>query len=58
MDIRSIREQAFKVIQNNPMLYKQWHEVRSQEERDDMIMEQVYHIGWDDALAGRGLGAV
>jgi hypothetical protein len=49
MDIRSIKEKAFKAIQKDPVLWKEWNEVRTQEERDNMLFEQVYQIGWEDS---------
>jgi hypothetical protein len=57
MDIRSIKEQAFKAIQEDPVLWKQWNEVRWQEDRYNMLFEMVYDIAWDECKALYGVGA-
>ena len=47
MNIKDIRERAFRAIMNNPKLRFAWNNALRQSERDEMMMEQVYRIGHD-----------
>lgn len=51
MDIRSIQEKAFRAIQSDPELYRLWCDAKSQQDRDAMMAEQVYHIGYAAAVS-------
>ena len=46
MNIREKMDQAFRNIQSNPELWKAWNEAKHRFERDQMMAEQVYHIGY------------
>lgn len=51
MDIKELKASAFRSIQKDPVLYKKWHEVRTQEERNDMILEIVCYTRYADGNA-------
>lgn len=42
---------AFREIQNNPGLYKIWCAAKTQSERDEMLLDQAYSLGWNDYAA-------
>ena len=44
---------AFREIQNNPGLYKIWCAAKTQPERDEMLLEAAYSLGWNDYAADR-----
>jgi len=46
MNISEIKDQAFRVIQRSPELYKQWNDCKLQSERDNMMFEQVYKLAY------------
>jgi hypothetical protein len=46
MNISEIKDQAFRVIQMSPELYKQWNDCKLQSEREDMMFEQVYKLAY------------
>lgn len=50
MDIRLICEQAFRNIQSDPDLWKQWNQAKEQAERNAMMFEQVYRLGVKEGL--------
>ena len=46
--MESLSTRAFREIQNDPGLYKIWCEAKTQRERDDMLLDQAYSLGWND----------
>jgi len=54
MDIFAIREQAFREIQADPVLWKQWNEALSEYARQVMLSERIYYIGLDEGLSNPG----
>ena len=46
--IIEVQSRAFKNIQDNPVLYKKWHECFTERERQDMIAEQVWAIAYQE----------
>ena len=48
MDIRVKMNEAFRIIQRNPGLYKQFHECVTQEERVVMLADQLWTIAYNE----------
>ena len=51
MNIREKMDQAFKVIQQSPELYKAWHECKTQQERDLMLAQELWDIAFQEGYA-------
>lgn len=51
--MESLTTRAFRVIQNNPGLWKLWNTARDQRDRDEMLIEAAYQLGWSDCNADR-----
>lgn len=47
----NIREQAFRVIQKDPELWKQWHQCLDEWDRANMLIEQAYLLGTTQAVS-------
>ena len=47
IDIKAIREQAFRAIMDNPELRDAWNNALHQSERDELMLEEVYKIAYD-----------
>ena len=43
----TIRARAFKIIQNDPDLYKEWLSAKVQSERDLLMTKIIYEMGHD-----------
>lgn len=41
----SIREKAFRMIQNDSYLYRLWNEAKTESERTDQLVAAAYMIG-------------
>jgi len=42
-----IRARAFKIIQNDPDLYKEWHCAKMQSDRELLMTKIIYEMGHD-----------
>ena len=43
---KELAEMAFRTIQNDPTLWAKWHDVKTQTERDYMMLEVVASMSW------------
>lgn len=41
----SIREKAFRMIQNDSYLYRLWNQAKTESERTDLLIEEAYMLG-------------
>ena len=44
-------EQAFRFIQKDVALYRQWNNAKTETERTNMLVDVAFHLGYDQALA-------
>ena len=47
---KELSEMAFRAIQNDHILWRQWHDVKTQRERDYMILEALESTRWKHAF--------
>ena len=52
IDIKAIREQAFRAIMDNPELRYAWNNAIHNGEREELMLEQVYKIGYNEGCFG------
>lgn len=44
----TVREKAFRRIQNDKDLYRLWNQAKTENERVDLLIEEAYRIGWEE----------
>lgn len=44
----TIREKAFRRIQNDKDLYRLWNQAKTENERVDLLIQEAYKIGWEE----------
>lgn len=51
MNIREKMDQAFKVIQSNPDLWKAWHDCVHRFQRDEMMARELWKLAYQEGYA-------
>ena len=46
--VMTIREKAFRRIQNDKDLYRLWNQAKTENERVELLIQEAYRIGWEE----------
>ena len=44
----TVREKAFRRIQNDSYKYRLWNQAKTESERTNLLIEEAYRIGWEE----------
>ena len=44
----TVREKAFRRIQNDSYKYHLWNQAKTESERTNLLIEEAYRIGWEE----------